>query len=116
MKNQIHNKNNTTPVAFVDIDETICFYENERIYEQATPSPGNIEKINKLYQSGWKIVYWTARGSAYPENKERLEYYRNLTLTQLVEWNASFHELQIGDSKPLYDMIVDDKAVRIEEL
>lgn len=116
MKNQIHNKNNKIPVAFVDIDETICFYENERIYENAIPSLENIEKINKLYLQGWKIVYWTARGSSDCTNLARIDYYRKLTLNQLNEWNAKFHELQIGDKKPLYDLLIDDRAKRIEEI
>lgn len=116
MKNEIHNKNNKTPVAFVDIDETICFYKNERIYEQAVPNYTNIEKINKLYNDGWTIIYWTSRGSSQLDNQERMDYLRNLTLEQLNTWNAQFHKLEIGDKKPLYDLIIDDKAKRIEEL
>jgi len=116
MKNQVHHKNNSTLTAFVDIDETICFYEGDRIYENAIPSTENINKINSLYDKGWKIVYWTARGSAEPTNKERLEYLTNLTTEHLNQWGAKFHELQIGDKKPLYDLVIDDKAKRIEEL
>ena len=32
---------------FVDIDETICFYDNERVYRDAIPNYENIAKINK---------------------------------------------------------------------
>jgi hypothetical protein len=116
MKNEKHQKNNSTPIAFVDIDETIAFYDGDRIYEEAKPSYENIDKINKLYDEGWIIIYWTARGSTQPNNKERLEYLRTLTSQQLHNWGAKFHELQIGDKKPLYDLIIDDKAKRIEEL
>ena len=116
MKKEIHLKNNADPVAFVDIDETICFYDGDRIYEEAIPNIDNINKINKLYDSGWKIIYWTARGSSQLSNEQRLSYLRELTLEQLKKWNAKFHELQIGDKKPLYDLIIDDKAKRIEEL
>ena len=49
--------------ALVDIDETICFYPNERRYNLSEPNFKNIAKINKLYDEGWKIIYWTARGS-----------------------------------------------------
>ena len=46
MYNQKHIKNNEHSTAFVDIDETICFYNDEnRIYEQAIPSQINIDKI-----------------------------------------------------------------------
>lgn len=116
MKKETHQKNNKTPIAFVDIDETICFYQGDRAYEDAVPSQENIAKINKLYDEGWIVVYWTARGSTQPDNKERLEYLRELTYKQLVGWGAKFHRLEIGDKKPLYDLIVDDKAKRIEEL
>ena len=33
--------------AFVDIDETICFYEDKRIDELAKPNISNINKINQ---------------------------------------------------------------------
>ena len=48
--------------ALVDIDETICFYEDKRIYEKAIPNKKNIAKVNKLKDEGWHITYWTARG------------------------------------------------------
>lgn len=116
MKNQIHNKNNEIPIAYVDIDETICFYTGDRIYEHAVPNYENIKKINDLYDNGWKITYWTARGSTDPDNKNRVEYLRALTESQLKEWGAKYNNLEVGDSKPLYDLVIDDKAKRIEEL
>lgn len=116
MKNEVHNKNNAALTAFVDIDETICFYEGARVYEHAVPSMENIAKINRLFNEGWIIVYWTARGSTQPDNRERMEYLRHLTLTQLKSWGALFDRLEMGDKKPLYDLVVDDKAKRIEEI
>jgi hypothetical protein len=113
---EVHLNSNSTPVALVDIDETICFYDGNRVYEKAVPNFENISKINKLYNSGWIIIYWTARGSTQLHNKERLEYIRELTLKQLKEWEALFHKLEIGDKKPLFDLVIDDKAKRIEEI
>jgi hypothetical protein len=113
---EIHDKNNKIKKAFVDIDETICFYESERVYENAIPNHENIKKINNLYDQGWEITYWTARGSTQPENASRLEYIRSITQKQLVGWNAKFNFLIIGDQKPLFDLVVDDKSKRIEEL
>lgn len=97
-------------VALVDVDETICFYDGPRSYELAVPSPENIAKINKLYDDGWKIVYWTARGSV-----SNVDYYE-FTLFQLREWGCKFHELVCGKQKGHFDLIIDDKAKRIEEL
>ena len=117
MKFQSHKKHNEKKVAFVDIDETICFYSDEdRVYEYAIPSPVNIKKINDLFDEGWSIVYWTARGSSAPDDLDRIEYLRELTAGQLAKWGAKYNELQIGDKKPLYDLIIDDRAKRIEEL
>ena len=50
---------------YVDIDETICFYDGvERLgYKNAIPNFSNITKINRLYDEGNTITYWTARGS-----------------------------------------------------
>jgi hypothetical protein len=116
MKNEIHSKTNVSPIAFVDIDETICFYEGDRAYELAVPNQSYIGKINGLYDTGWTIVYWTARGSTQPDNEGRLDYLRALTTEQLTRWGCKFHRLEIGDRKPLYDLVIDDKAKRIEEL
>lgn len=116
MRNEIHYKHNRSPIAYVDIDETICFYDGYRIYENAIPSHENIAKINKLYYSGWTVVYWTSRGSSDPDNTERLEYLRALTMKQLEEWGALFHRLVMGDQKPLCDLIIDNNAMPIEDL
>jgi len=50
-------------IIYVDIDETICRYDGPREYPSAIPIREHINKINKLYDEGNTIVYWTARGS-----------------------------------------------------
>ena len=102
-------------VALVDIDETICYYENpdDRRYDMSVPIQKNIDKINKLYDEGWKIIYWTARGSV-----SKIDY-TEYTKEQLKSWGCKFHELITGTSpnpKPHFDLVIDDKAKRIEEL
>jgi len=94
---------------FVDIDETICFYQGERHYPNAIPNFENITKINKLYDEGHYIKYWTARGSV--TGKDWLE----ITANQLDEWGCLYHELSVGN-KPDYDLLICDKTKRIEEL
>lgn len=114
---EIHSKNNPkVKKAQVDIDETICFYEGPRVYEKAVPDTKNIWKINKLFEEGWVVVYATSRGSSQPRNAGRMKYLRDLTEKQLKTWGCKYHHLVMGDEKPLYDLIVDDKAKRIEEL
>ena len=46
---------------YVDIDNTICTQEKED-YGQAKPWLENILKVNKLYDKGHEITYYTARG------------------------------------------------------
>ena len=100
---------------FVDIDETICFFPNKRRYEYAKPNYENIAKINKLYNEGNIITYWTARGSSQPDNEERINRYRELTYKQLEMWGCKFHSLELGN-KPNFDLLIDDKVKRIEEV
>jgi histidinol phosphatase-like enzyme len=95
-------------IIYVDIDETICTTPQSRKYEDAEPIFSNIEKINELYDKGNTIVYWTSRGS-----RKQINWYE-LTYKQLLLWGAKFHELRVD--KPYYDLFIDDKTLRIEEL
>tara|TARA_R100001082_G_scaffold110310_1_gene89895 strand:+ start:2736 stop:3080 length:345 start_codon:yes stop_codon:yes gene_type:complete len=107
-KNTPHGK-----IALVDIDDTICFYQDNRKYDLAEPNYKNISKINKLYDQGWKIIYWTSRGSISGID------YSEYTTSQLDKWGCKYHELITGTSKkpkPAFDLVIDDKAKRIEEL
>ena len=97
-------------IIFVDIDETICFYDGvERKYENAIPNKENIEKINKLYNEGNHIKYYTGRGSL-----TKINHY-NLTKKQLNDWGCKYQELSTGE-KPHYDLLICDKTKRIEEI
>ena len=55
-------------IIFVDIDDTICYYEFEKNgqavdYNLAKPYYDRIKRINQLYDNGKTIIYWTARGT-----------------------------------------------------
>ena len=106
-------------VVLVDIDETICFYSKKRQYDLAEPNQENIAKINKLYDEGWYVVYWTARGGSQKSISLGLCYYE-FTWKQLESWGCKFHDLSTGSKgkyiKPACDMVIDDKAKRIEEI
>ena len=47
-------------VIYVDIDGTIC-HTNGTDYNDSKPKYDQIYKINKLYDEGNVIIYWTAR-------------------------------------------------------
>jgi len=94
---------------YVDIDETICYYDGERDYNLALPLLENIKKINTLYDEGNTITYWTARGSVTKIN------WLEVTKTQLSKWGCKYHYLSVGE-KPPYDLLICDKTKRIEEI
>ena len=99
-------------IVYVDIDETICFFPGKREYHLAEPDNDNIAKINKLYDEGHEITYWTARSTVSIDKREE---YTELTRNQLDSWGCKYHNLRVGD-KPHYDLLVCDKSKRIEEL
>jgi hypothetical protein len=92
-------------IIYVDIDETIALRPSDDCidYEKVMPIEENITKINKLYDDGHKIVYWTARGSGTGLD------WREVTEKQFVKWGVRYHELIL--KKPLYHMFIDDKNV-----
>ena len=88
-----------------DIDGTICTNTNGA-YEKATPLEANIEKINRLYNEGNEITYWTARGSTTGID------WTELTTKQLEKWGVKYTELRMR--KPDYDLFICDKAINSE--
>jgi hypothetical protein len=90
----------------VDIDGTI-FNSPSSNYTESTPYLDRIAKINKLYDEGHEIIYWTARGGSSGID------WHYFTVKQLFEYGCKYHELKMG--KPQYDMWIDDKAFRAEE-
>ena len=89
-----------------DIDGTICT-NTDGDYEKAIPFGEVIEKINRLYDSGNKIIFFTGRGST-----TGIDWY-DLTRKQLKDWKVKYHQLIMG--KPYADLYIDDKAIGPEE-
>jgi hypothetical protein len=89
-------------IYIVDIDNTIC-HTIDGDYSTSRPYTTHIEKINKLYDSGNTIIYWTARGMQSGKN------YAELTEKQLKSWGCKYHDLRMH--KPSYDVWIDDKAI-----
>lgn len=93
-------------LIMVDIDDTICYY-NQSVektnYALACPYTERIIRINKLYDEGHTIVYWTARGTMTGIN------WFKITIDQLNNWGCKYHELRMN--KPAYDLFIDDKNI-----
>lgn len=96
----------------IDIDGTICKEvlndDGSKDYSKHIPQYDRIQKINKLYDEGNEIKYWTARGAV-----SGLDW-AELTKNQLKDWGCKYHKLSVGD-KPHYDLWIDDKAINSEE-
>lgn len=86
-----------------DIDGTICTQEQD--YTLAQPHLDIIERINKYYDAGYRIVYFTARGT------ETNIDWSEITRHQLNKWGAKYHQLQFG--KPAGLQYIDDKGINI---
>jgi|TARA_R110002020_G_C15822171_1_gene733265 hypothetical protein len=97
-----------------DIDGTIC-YTNGGDYEESVPRRDRIEKINKLYEEGNRIIFHTARGMGRSNNciSFAIESYREFTENQLEEWGVKYHALFLG--KPSGDIYIDDKGIIDED-
>ena len=104
----------------VDIDGTICSPTIGRDYENAQPWQDRIDVINKLYDDGDYIIYFTARGmgrfAGDPDlvaGAKASAVLFELTQSQLKEWGAKYHELIMG--KPHADYFIDDKGINSDE-
>jgi phosphatidate phosphatase PAH1 len=98
----------------VDIDGTICANVDGK-YESATPIQSRIEKINKLYDEGHHITYFTARGMGrYFDNADMAKSrFFDITELQLRLWGCKYHNLILG--KPSGDYYIDDKGINSDD-
>ena len=76
-------------IIYVDIDGTICETEGSD-YINAKPRSEQIYKINKLYDKGNTIIYWTARGTVTQID------WLDLTKEQLDDWGCRYHDVRVG--------------------
>jgi capsule biosynthesis phosphatase len=93
-----------------DIDGTICTNTWGK-YEEAVPFFDRIEKVNKLYDDGHYIIYFTARGMGVCDGNISKAYkmWFDMTSKQLNQWGCKFNELLLG--KPNADYYIDDKGI-----
>tara|TARA_B100000282_G_C31725713_1_gene488315 strand:- start:456 stop:761 length:306 start_codon:yes stop_codon:yes gene_type:complete len=93
-------------IVYVDIDETICKTPDDRNYANSVPIKKNIKKINKMYDNGDEIVYWTARGTVTGID------WTEITKKQLIDWGAKHHDVKLG--KPHFDLYICDKSFNVD--
>ena len=106
----------------IDIDGTICTPGTCKScqYEGATPKKDRIEYVNKLYDEGNHIIYFTARamgrfsGHSHTIAAQKAkEVLFDLTKQQLDDWGVKYHELIMG--KPHADLFIDDKGINCDD-
>lgn len=108
-------------IAF-DLDGTLCDRPDniEHLgpgkYDFCTPRQDMIDVLNELYDKGYTIIIYTARGMGQFKgdvNRVYDELY-DVTEESLKRWGIKYHQLVMG--KIDFDMLIDDKAMGIENL
>lgn len=103
-------------IAF-DLDDVLCTrdskFENLGAlkYLHCVPNYENINLANNLYDVGYNIVIYTARGMSQFQGDVRKveENLRDLTESHLKDWGVRYHSLVFG--KIHYELLIDDKAL-----
>ena len=95
-------------ILYIDIDGTICtenkvMGKSAKDYMCAKPHMDRIAVVNRLFNDGHEIHYWTARGVSSGKD------WFDLTKQQLEGWGCKFHELHVGN-KPHFDAYICDKS------
>ena len=97
----------------VDFDDTIAFHQN-RNFDEALPNEPLINKLNDLYDQGWKIDIFTARGSISCRSRiEAADKYGAHIESWLEKHRVKYHALSFD--KPLAAYYIDDKGITPED-
>jgi len=108
-------------IAF-DLDETLCErpkgIENlgPKKYNFCTPKQDMIDVLNGLFDKGYTIIIYTARGMGQ-FNGDVQKVYNELyqvTADSLEKWGVKYHQIVMG--KIDYDVLVDDKTMGVDDL
>ena len=103
-------------IAF-DLDDVICWHspEYDKLgvdkYLYCEPIDSAIDMVNEYFDSGNKVIIYTARGMNLYRGNLNLIYENlyDLTYDQLLDWGLKFHRLVMG--KISYDVLIDDKVI-----
>ena len=97
----------------LDFDDTLAFTTN-RDFKNAEPNRELIKMTNELYDEGWQIDIFTARGSiSCKTRKEARQKYEFEIEQWLLEHGVKYNLLSF--EKPLATYYVDDKGISPED-
>jgi len=106
-------KQNFKKSIVVDFDDTLSF-TTDRDFKNATPNTPLIDKLNGLYNKGWNIRIFTARGNLSCDSRaEAIFIHKGIMEDWLEKHNVKYHELSF--QKPLAEYYIDDKAITPED-
>jgi len=88
----------------LDMDNTLVRTEGSD-YENSTPIPEAVAKVQEYKRRGDHIIIMTARGSGSKKD------WRKFTEKQLLEFGIPFDQLIVGLKPGGVDVFVDDKAI-----
>ena len=91
-----------------DIDGVIAEFNPKLDYNTSGPNTRMIKIVNHLYDTGNRIVLFTARGY-----KTGIDW-EEVTKKQMETWGVKYHELKFG--KPNADYYIDDKMLDMNML
>jgi hypothetical protein len=93
-----------------DIDNTICFTNKAKEYGKSRKNVKAIKVVNDLYDNGYYIKLYTARGmDRFNSDLNKIhKVFYNFTSVQLKNWGVRYHELILG--KISYNLFIDDKS------
>jgi|TARA_R110000751_G_scaffold43259_1_gene99945 hypothetical protein len=77
-------------------------------YENSTPIPKAIEKVNRLFNDGHKILIESARGASSGID------WLTVTIKQLKEFGIPYHHVRVG-VKATADYFIDDKGINAQD-
>jgi hypothetical protein len=100
-------------IFLIDIDNTICKTVGND-YKNAKPHKTKVLLINKLYEKGHIIKFFTSRFMGRSKENISKAKKKGLKFTekQLKSWNCKFHILILG--KPSHDILIDDKSLNYD--
>jgi hypothetical protein len=82
----------------LDFDDTLAFTSN-RDWDNAKPNVALIEKCNELYNQGWTIDIYTARGSISCRSREEAaDKYGPQIESWLQKNNVKYHALSFNNT------------------
>ena len=97
----------------LDFDDTLAYHQN-RDWANAKPNEKLIEKTNKLFDSGWQVDIFTARGSISCSTREEAKAKYQVGMEEwLAKHGVKYHSISFD--KPLAAYYIDDKGMSPEE-